>query len=112
MSSSSPSTPSTTTPDSILHDPSGLLKENVFEEIEPETALPEVNATNEPRPELPKRSKRLIDRFVLAREVEDPKSYSRPFKWLITSLVAAAATLDFMGATILYRKEDLHCYSH
>ena len=70
---------------------------------EPETALPDLSTRNEPEHNGSKRSRRLIDLSVMIREVEDPRSYGRPFKWLITTLVALAATLDFMGATILYR---------
>ena len=79
------------------------------EESEPITALPQMNDSHELKLENSRRHRRLLDRFVLAPEVEDPKSYGRPFKWLVTSLVAAAATLDFMGATILYRNEHPHC---
>ena len=50
----------------------------------------------------PKRAK-FLHEAVFVPQASDPRAYSRSQKWLITTLVAAAAAIDSTSTDIFYR---------
>ena len=51
----------------------------------------------------------IFDRLLLVKVVDDPTSYGRCFKWLVTTLAAASSALDPLSSTIFYRNV-IHSY--
>lgn len=62
------------------------------------------SARSRPLVVVPRKERRgLFAQLALLPEVERPYDYSRKTKWMITAIVAAAATTGPLGSNILYR---------
>ena len=70
----------------------------------PVTSLPPITEPKERPATVSNTCSTVFDRFLLIKVVDDPRTYSRGFKWLVTILAAASAALDPMSSTIFYRK--------
>ena len=71
-----------------------------------QTGLPFAPEVEEPPSIVPSKRTTVFDCFLLVKKVDDPKSYSRRFRWFITILAAASAALDPLSSTIFYRNRS------
>lgn len=68
------------------------------------------SARSRPLVVVPRKERRgLFAQLALLPEVERPYDYSRKTKWMITAIVAAAATTGPLGSNILYRMFHVAC---
>ena len=78
------------------------------QDLHPPDASSSLDHAEKPPPDALRTGTTVFDYLLVVKAVENPKAYSRRFKWLVTILAATCAALDPMSATTFYRETLLH----